>query len=223
MSLPFLRYLLWAMRLELWVGLIAMTLAVLLKAELSAPIKMAQARVSSEPLVGLMMLVGTYIGLRVFSDPAGVGVWLTSRGLTPRVRCQTRLLAGAMVLSVMVLWPAVLMVTGIRQAVQVTVFASPWFPMVRWHELTVIPQMALYGFVPFGVVTLMLMSSRTEDDLNPAAWTFVSGISGLLISACCLPFAMHSVPIMMLLGVTLPGVSLALAVAMSVISEQHVS
>jgi hypothetical protein len=221
-SLPFCRYLLWTMRLDLIVGFIGMSMVVLLKSELLGTIQLARGPMASEPLVLAMTLVGMLVGLRVFHDPVGVAVWLNSRGITRRICFQTRLLTGLLVLALMVLWPAVLMATGIRQAVQLS-FESPWFPMVRWYELTVIPQMALYAFVPFSIVTLLLMASRTEDSLFPGVWTIASGISGLIISWCCLPFAQQSSPLMLLVAVIMPLGCLAVAVVLAVISEQHVS
>ncbi|MDA1229805.1 MAG: hypothetical protein O2856_03435, partial [Planctomycetota bacterium] len=169
-----------------------------------------------------MTLIGMFLGLRVFHDPAGVDVWLQSRGVTRRIRCQTRMLTGVFVLAAMVLWSAVLMATGIRQAVQLT-FESPWFPMVRWHELRLIPQMAVYAFVPFCVVTLLLMASRTEDSLYPRAWTIFAAVSGLFISFCCLPFVLHSSLTMLLVAGVLPLGCLVVAVVLAVISEQHAS
>lgn len=222
MNLPFFRYLLRAMRLDLALGFIGMSLVVLLKSELLGPGRTVQALMPSEPLVLAMPFIGVLMTLRVFHDPAGVDVWLKSRGITRRIRFQTRMLTGLFVLAVLVLWPAVLMATGIRQAVQLA-FESPWFPMVRWYELTVIPQMTLYAFVPFCVVTLLLMASRTEDSLYPRAWTIVAGVSGLFISFCCLPFVLQSNLLMLLVAVVLPLGCLIVATALAVISEQHAS
>lgn len=83
--------------------------------------------------------------------------------------------------------------------------------------------MALYAFVPFCVVTLLLMASRTEDSLYPSAWTIVAGVSGLFVSFCCLPFVLHSGFVMLLVALALPLGCLAVAVVLSVISEQHAS
>ncbi|MEZ6125866.1 MAG: hypothetical protein R3C49_22290 [Planctomycetaceae bacterium] len=222
MNLTFCRYLLWTMRTELIVGCVGMTLLVLLRSEPFLSWRVGNVRLMADSFALLMTAIGIAVSLRVFHDPPGVSVWLQARGMTRRTICQTRFLTGLLVLAALLAWLGILMSTGIRQAVQLS-FDSPWFPMVRWHELKVIPQLALCAALPFSAVTLLLTASRTDDSLYPGGWTTISAIAGLLVSFLAIEWIVHSSSMGTVVAVLLLLSGLAVAVALSAISEQHAS
>lgn len=221
MSIPFFRYLVWALRLEFIFGLIALTAYVLFRSEVLASPHLQFRRPVEEPLIWAMSCVGLYVGLRVFCDSGGVAVWLEARGMTRRTQFQTRLATGLFVLSLALLWTAFLIATGLRQAVQ-QAMGSPWFPMVRWHELRVVSGMALHAIVPFSLVIFLLAAARSEDSHYPRVWATIAGGSTFFVSWSCLS-QLHSIAAIVVAAVVLPLSCFIVAGALSVISEQHAS
>jgi len=222
MSIPFFRYLLWTLRLDFVIGFIAFTAFVLLRSEPLASTQLVYGRPVFEPLVFAMSWVGLFVGLRVFCDPGGVTVWLDSRGMTRRTRFQTRLMTGLFVLTLVLLWTSFLIATGLRQVVQQTL-GSPWFPMVRWHELRVVWGMAFYAVVPFSLVIFLLAAARSEDSHYPNVWAILAGATALFVSWACLSQASLTHASLVLTAGVLPLSCLIGAGMLSTISEQHSS
>ena len=181
MSLPLMRYLLSAMKLELLAlsGLLAAS--TLLQPD---PMTIDRAFYDEEQFTQFLIYVFVALGLllpvRLFVNPVGVAVWLSSRGLTRRQQFFTRLATGLIVIASSFVWVGFLQLLGIRQFVQLA-FASPWFPMVRWYELLELPAFAPYACLPFFVSTLVLTASMSGQSLFPTFRIVLAIIASALV------------------------------------------
>lgn len=181
MSLPLMRYLLSAMKLELLAlfGLLA-------AGTLLQPDPMTNDQVCcyedqfTQFLIYLFVVLGLLLPIRVFVNPVGVAVWLSSRGLTRQQQFFTRLATGLIVIASSFVWVGLLQLLGIRQFVQLG-FASPWFPMVRWYELFELPAFAPYVCVPFFVTTLVLTATMSGESLFPTFRIVLALIASALV------------------------------------------
>ena len=181
MSLPFIRYLLSAMKLEL------LTLAVLLAAVALLqrdPMTATQAAhyedQTTQFLIYLLIPLGLLLPVRIFCNSAGVAVWLSSRGLTRRQQFVSRLASGLIVVGLSFVWVGLMQALGIRLLVQQS-FGSPWFPMVRWQEVSELPGFARYVCVPFFVTTLVLTATMSRQSLFPAFRIVLAVIAAFVV------------------------------------------
>ncbi|MBL8809841.1 MAG: hypothetical protein JNM43_06650 [Planctomycetaceae bacterium] len=167
MSLPLIRYLLTAMKLEILTLLGVLTAIALLQQDpITAFETYDYEEQTTQFLTYLFVALGLLLPTRIFCNPVGVGVWLSSRGLTRRQQFVSRLTTGLIVIALSFVWVAVLQTFGIRQFVQQS-FGSPWFPMVRWNELAELPHFAPYVCFPFFVTTLVLTATMSSQSLFP--------------------------------------------------------
>lgn len=181
MSLPFIRYLLSAMKLEL------LTLAVLLSAVALLqrdPMTATQAAhyedQTTQFLIYLLIPLGLLLPVRIFCNSAGVAVWLSSRGLTRRQQYVSRLASGLIVVALSFVWVGLLQALGIRLLVQQS-FGSPWFPMVRWQEVSELPGFVRYVCVPFFITTLVLTATMSRQSLFPAFRIVLAVIAAFVV------------------------------------------
>lgn len=181
MSLPLIRYLLSAMKLEILalIGLLA-AIALLQRDPMTTYETYAYEEQSTQFLTYLFAVLGLLLPVRVFCNPVGVSVWLSSRGLTRQQQFVSRLTAGMIVIALSFVWVAVLQSFGIRQFVQQS-FGSPWFPMVRWNEVAELPRFAPYVCFPFCVTTLVLTATMTSQSLFPSFRIALAVIASALV------------------------------------------
>ncbi|MFM8474999.1 MAG: hypothetical protein ACKOEO_04295 [Planctomycetaceae bacterium] len=181
MSLPLMRYLLSAMKPELLALFGLLAASTLLQPDpMTNDQTCCQEDQFTQFLIYLFVVLGLLLPIRVFVNPVGVAVWLSSRGLTRRQQFFTRLATGLIVIASTFVWVGLLQLLGIRQFVQLG-FASPWFPMVRWYELIELPAFAPYVCVPFFVTTLVLTATMSGESLFPAFRIALALIASALV------------------------------------------
>ncbi|MFO0978890.1 MAG: hypothetical protein U0996_20950 [Planctomycetaceae bacterium] len=181
MSVPLIRYLLSAMKLELLILFALLAVITLLQRD---PVTMYETydyeEQTTQFLMYLFILAGLFLPVRIFCNPVGVAVWLSSRGLTRRQQFVSRMTTGLIVIALSFVWVAVLQAFGIRQFVQQS-FGSPWFPMVRWNELAELPRFAPFVCFPFFVTTLVLTATMSSQSLFPAFRIALAVIASALV------------------------------------------
>lgn len=181
MSWPLIRYLLSAMKLELLALLVLLTAVALLQQDpMTTNLTLDYEDQATQFLTYLLMVLGLLLPVRIFCNPVGVAVWLSSRGLTRRQQFVSRLTAGLIVIAISFVWVAILQAFGIRQFVQQS-FGSPWFPMVRWSELLELPGFAHYVCLPFFVTTLVLTATMSSQSLYPAFRVVLAVIASVVV------------------------------------------
>ena len=181
MSLPFIRYLLSAMKLELLIVSVLLAAVALLQPDPMTATQPAHYEdQTTQFLVYLLIPLGLLLPVRIFCNSAGVAVWLSSRGLTRRQQFVSRLVSGLIVVALSFLWIGLLQALGIRLLVQQS-FGSPWFPMVRWHEVSELPSFARYVCVPFFVTTLVLTATMSRQSLFPAFRIVLAVIAAFIV------------------------------------------
>ena len=168
MSLPFIRYQLSAMKLELLtLGVLLTAVALLQPDPMTTMQPLRYEDQTTQFLTYLLVPLGLLLPVRIFCNSAGVSVWLSSRGLTRRQQFLSRLASGLIVVALSFLWVGLLQALGIRQFAQQS-FGSPWFPMVRWQEVSELSGFARYICIPFFVTTLVLAATLSRQSLIPA-------------------------------------------------------
>lgn len=192
MSLPFIRYQLSAMKLELLVLGVLLTAVALLQHD---PITAAQTvhyeDRTTQFLVYLLVVLGLLLPIRIFCNSAGVAVWLSARGLTRRQQFLSRLASGFIVVVLSFVWVGLLQALGVRQLVQQS-FGSPWFPMVRWQEVSELPGFARYVGIPFFVTTLVLTATMSKQSMFPAFRIVLAVIAAsIALSPLLAPYPMN--------------------------------
>jgi hypothetical protein len=115
--------------------------------------------------LGLGALLGIVLAGRIFEDPAGTQPFTFSLPVSRSRLFLCRWALGLILQAGALLVLAALLAGGVRQAVQVGALDSPWYPMVRYYELTVLWPFALasllaYQGVLFGVVLRRLSRQR---------------------------------------------------------------
>lgn len=169
-------------------SLAVLTAAVLLWNKPLASAVVLEGRAAFDALPGLMFFCGLLIAAVVFREPVGVGVWLSSRGVTRQSVFVTRLAVGLLAICAATAWCTLLITLGARQFVQLQL-GSPYFPMVRWYELRVLPDLFLSAFTPFcfAVAFVTSVQSRLASQ-GGALFSFAVATAGtaalpILISA----------------------------------------
>lgn len=96
------------------------------------------------PIAVLSLLLGFFLAQRSFADAGNIRAFLFSRAWSPSRLFLVRWLFGLGVIFVTGLVIALLIALGVRQALQQSLFANGWFPIVRYHELGIL---ICYGFL----------------------------------------------------------------------------
>ena len=113
-------------------------------------------------------LQGMVIAWVLFNDAAGTEVFVFSRPLS-RVRLFfTRWVFG---ISFQLLTIAVVFLTvaiGLRSAIQV-LMNSPYQPMVKWYELSILGSIALYSILSYEIVMFLKLRHRVVS-VGPRTW-----------------------------------------------------
>lgn len=127
------KYLWHTLRVILLISLAVLTGAVLLWSKPLASAVVLEGRGMFGVLSSLMFLYGILVAAVVFYEPAGVGVWLSSRGVTRQSVFMTRCVVGCLALCAATVWCGLLMALGIRQIVQQQL-GSPYFRSIRVYR-----------------------------------------------------------------------------------------
>lgn len=192
MSLPFIRYLLSAMKLELLSLAVLLAAVALLQRD---PMTATQAGhyedQTTQFLIYILIPLGLLLPVRIFCNSAGVTVWLSSRGLTRRQQFVSRLASGLIVVALSFVWVGMLQALGISLLVQQS-FGSPWFSMVRWQEVSELPGFARYVCIPFFVTTLVLTATMSKQSMFPAFRIVLAVVAAsITLSPLLAPYPMN--------------------------------
>lgn len=113
-------------------------------------------------------LQGTVIAWVLFNDAAGVGAFVFSRPLS---RMRLFLTRWAFGISLQLLTIAVVFLTvaiGLRSGTQM-LMNSPYQPMVKWFELSVLGSIALYSILSYEIVMFLKLRHRVVS-VGPPTW-----------------------------------------------------
>lgn len=110
--------------------------------------------------IALGSLQGVVLALRIFRESSGTAAFVFSRPVSRRRLFLYRwgLGLGLQALSLVVVGG--LIVLGVRQTIQTRAFDSPWYPMVRWYELSVLLAMGLPSLFFYQVTCFVMLRNR---------------------------------------------------------------
>lgn len=126
-------------------------------------------------------LQGIVIAWAIFNDAGGTGAFIFSRPLS-RVRLfLTRWGFGISLQLLTVVAVFVMIAGGLRSGIQM-LMNSPYQPLVKWYELSVLGSVALYSILSYQIamflkLRLCILSAR------PSAWRYLIG-TGLVVVLC---------------------------------------
>ena len=125
---------------------------------------------------------GMVIAWTLFNDSAGTGAFIFSRPLSRRRLFLTRWGIGISLQLLTVVAVFVTIAIGLRSGVQM-LMNSPYQPLVKWYELSVLGSIALYSILGYQIamflkLRLCILSAR------PSAWRNLIGT--VLVFALCL-------------------------------------
>ena len=128
-------------------------------------------------------LQGMVIAWVLFNDATGIGAFVFSRALT---RARLFLTRWALGISLQLLTIAVVCVAiaiGLRSGIQV-LMNSPYQPLVKWYELSVLGPIALYSILGYQLV-MFLKLRLCIVSVRPSAWRNLIG-TWLVVALCLL-------------------------------------
>jgi hypothetical protein len=109
-------------------------------------------------------LLGWLLAFRLFVDPPGVSPLIFSRPFS-RTRLFLYRWAIGILLQVFALAVvAAILASGLRQATQLCMFRSTWFPMVRWFELSMLWPTGLASIVVYQASCFFLLRRRLSGN-----------------------------------------------------------
>ena len=118
-------------------------------------------------------LQGMVIAWVLFNDAAGIGAFVFSRPLSRGRLFLTRWAFG---ISFQLLTIAVVFLTvaiGLRSGTQQMVMNSPYQPMVKWYELSVLGSIALYSILSYEIVMFLKLRHRVVSVRAPTWRDFI--------------------------------------------------
>ena len=126
-------------------------------------------------------LQGIVIAWAIFNDAGGTGAFIFSRPLSRRRLFLTRWAFGISLQLLMVVAVFATIAVGLRSGVQM-LMNSPYQPLVKWYELSVLGSVALYSILSYQIamflkLRLCIVSAR------PSAWRYLIG-TGLVVMLC---------------------------------------
>ncbi len=118
-------------------------------------------------------LQGSVIAWRLFSDSGGVGAFIFSRPLSRKRLFLTRWSFGIslQLLTIMAVFATI--ATGLRSGVQV-LMNSPYQPMVKWYELSVLGTIALFSILGYEIIMFLKLRGRIVS-VRPPTWRDILG------------------------------------------------
>jgi len=123
-------------------------------------LKQDPLRYFDTPIAILSALLGFFLAWRSFADYGNVRSFLFSRAFTPTRFFMVRWLFGIGVILAAGIVVAVLLAFGIRQAIQQTLLANGWFPMIRFEELHVLMCYFLTAFFVYHSTMYFMLTNR---------------------------------------------------------------
>ena len=139
------------------------------------------------PILNLIAcLQGMVIAWTLFNDSGGTAAFIFSRPLSRKQLFLTRWCLGISFQLLTVLAVFVTISTGLRSAIQL-LMNSPYQPMVKWYELSVLGSFVLYSILGYQVVTFLRLRASIVS-ARPPTWR--DNLKTVLVIVLCL----HSLP-----------------------------
>jgi hypothetical protein len=140
-----------------------------------------------DPVPGLLgALLGGVLAFRLFRDPGGTETFVFSLPLSRSRLFRSRWLLGLVLQAVTLACVAALLALGVREAAQVRLFDSLWYPMVRWYELSVLWSVGLCSLASYQIVAFLLLRKRlveTDQTKRRGRLRQLAGTAGFLVAA----------------------------------------
>ena len=135
-------------------------------------------------LNSIACLQGMVIAWMLFNDSRGTAAFIFSRPLSRKQLFLTRWCLGISCQLLTVLVVGVTIATGLRSAVQL-LMDSPYQPMVKWYELSVLGSFALYSILGYQVVMFFRLRANIVN-ARPSAWR--DNLKTVLVIVLCVQF-----------------------------------
>ena len=129
-------------------------------------------------------LQGMVIAWTLFNDSGGTAAFIFSRPLSRKRLFLTRWCLGISLQLMTVLAVFVIVSTGLRSWIQM-LMDSPYQPMVKWYELSVLGSFALYSILGYQVVMFLRLRASI---LSARAPTWRDNLRTVLVIVLCLQF-----------------------------------
>jgi len=131
---------------------------------------------------------GWILAARIFSDPGGTQSFVFSRPLSHERLFLYRWGFGLILQAFTLIVVFGVIALGARQAVQVSMFRLPWYPMVKFYELRTLWSLALSSIFFYQVVMALRLraavlysaSSGRAHFWNNATWIFSTILAGAI-------------------------------------------
>ena len=137
------------------------------------------------PILNLIAcLQGMVIAWMLFHDSGGTAAFVFSRPLSRRRLFLTRWCSGISFQFLTILAVFAVISTGLRSWIQV-IMDSPYQPMVKWYELSILGSFALYSILGYQVVMFLRLRASIVS-ARPPAWR--DNLGTVLAIVLCLPF-----------------------------------
>lgn len=120
-----------------------------------------------ELIVGILScLLGFFLAWRSFADYGNVRAFLFSRPWSPKRFFLVRWLFGLSVIGLTALVIALLLILGIRQAVQQLLFENGWYPMIRFSELRILMSFVILSLLTYNTTLYFILTNRFRGPLR---------------------------------------------------------
>ena len=129
------------------------------------------------------LLQGAVVAWTLFNDSGGTAAYIFSRPMSRKRLFLNRWCFGISVQFLTTLVVFVTVVTGLRSWIQV-LMNSPYQPMVKWYELSVVWSIALFSILGYQIV-MFLKLRETVEKKRPSTWRNVLGTVAVI--GLCLP------------------------------------
>ena len=129
-------------------------------------------------------LQGMVIAWTLFNDSGGTAAFIFSRPLSRKRLFLTRWCLGISLQLMTVLAVFVIVSTGLRSWIQM-LMDSPYQPMVKWYELSVLGSFALYSILGYQVVMFLRLRASILS-ARPPTWR--DNLGTVLVIVLCLQF-----------------------------------
>lgn len=119
-------------------------------------------------LNSIACLQGMLIAWMLFHDSGGTAAYIFSRPLSRNRLFLTRWCCGILFQFLTVLAIFVTISTGVRSAIQL-LMNSPYQPMVKWYELSILASFALYSLLGYQSVMFLRLRAKIVG-VRPPTW-----------------------------------------------------
>ncbi len=138
------------------------------------------------PILNLIAcLQGMLVAWMLFHDSGGTAAFIFSRPLSRKRLFLTRWCCGISFQFLTILAVFAVITTGLRSWIQV-LMDSPYQPMVKWYELSVLGSFALYSILGYQVVMFFRLRASIVN-VRPPSWR--DNLKTVLTIILCLQFS----------------------------------